>query len=126
MAVLTAFAVAALLLVAIGLYGTLAYLISQRTTEFGVRLALGASTRQVIAFVAKEGIALTTAGVGAGAGGALLVSRALRGFLYGVAPIDPTTLAGMVVVVTVVAVAAIGRPAWRAAHVDPNVVLRQE
>lgn len=126
MAVLTAFAAAALLLVAIGLYGTLAYLISQRTTEFGVRLALGASTRQVMTVVAQEGIALTAAGAATGAGGALLASRGLRGFLYGVAPIDPTTLAGMVVVVTVVAVAAIGRPAWRAAHVDPNVALRQE
>jgi ABC-type antimicrobial peptide transport system permease subunit len=124
--VLAAFATMAVLLVAVGLYGTLAYLVAQRTPELGVRLALGASTRQMVALVAKEGALLALAGTVIGAFGALGISRALRTALYDVAPGDPVTLAGIVVAVVVIAVVATSRPAWQAAHVDPNVALKNE
>jgi predicted permease len=126
MLVLAAFATMAVLLVAVGLYGTLAYLVAQRTPELGVRLALGASTRQMVALVAKEGALLALAGTVIGAFGALGISRALRTALYDVAPGDPVTLAGIVVAVVVIAVVATSRPAWQAAHVDPNVALKNE
>jgi putative ABC transport system permease protein len=124
MLVLSAFAVAALLLAGIGLYGTLAYLISQRTQEFGVRLALGASASSVIRLVAREGGVLTGVGGAIGLAGALGVTRALRGLLYGVTPLDGVTLASVVVLVAMVAIVAVSRPAWQAARVNPTTALR--
>jgi putative ABC transport system permease protein len=125
MLVLSGFAVAALLLAGVGLYGTLACLISQRTQEFGVRLALGASIGSVVRLVAREGGLLTGLGILAGLAGAIGVMRALRRLLYGVTPLDGVTIAGVVVLVAVVAIVAVSRPAWRAARVDPVVALRE-
>src|SRR5579864_260809 len=124
--VLAGFAGAALLLAAVGLYGTLSYLISQRTQEFGVRLALGASGIGLVRLVLWEGAVLTVGGTVAGLAAALGVAGALRNLLYGVTPVDAATLAGVAIVVSVVALIAIGRPAWRAAWVDPVVALRSE
>jgi putative ABC transport system permease protein len=124
MLVLSGFAVAALLLAGVGLYGTLAYLISQRTQEFGVRLALGASIGSVIRLVAREGGVLTGAGILGGLAGAIGVMRALGGLLYGVTPLDGVTIAAVLVLVGVVAAVAVTRPAWRAARVDPVTALR--
>ena len=92
MLMLTAFAAASLLLAGIGMYGTLAYLISQRTQEFGVRMALGASAATVMGMVAREGALLAGAGAVIGMAVALAVAGSLRGLLYGVAPIDTTTV----------------------------------
>ena len=112
------------LLAGVGLYGTLAYLISQRTQEFGVRLALGASIASLMRLVASEGGVLTGVGVAIGLAGGLGVARALRGLLYGVTPLDGVTIAGVVALVTAVAIVAVSGPAWRAARVDPVTALR--
>jgi putative ABC transport system permease protein len=124
MLVLSAFAAAALLLAGVGLYGTLAYLISQRTQEFGVRIALGASAAGVIRLVVREGGVLTGLGGAIGLAGAAGVTRALRGLLYGVTPLDGVTIGRVVVLVAAVAIVAVSRPAWRAARVDPVTALR--
>jgi putative ABC transport system permease protein len=126
MLMLTAFAAAALLLAGIGMYGTLAYLISQRTQEFGVRMALGATAGSVMALVAREGALLSGIGAAAGMAMALGVAGSLRGLLYGVAPIDATTVIAVSVVMGTVAIAAASVPAWRAARVDPTTALRTE
>lgn len=126
MLVLAGFAMAALLLAAIGLYGTLSYLTSQRSREFGVRLALGASSRQILRLVAGEGLVLTAIGAVAGLAGAAGAARVLRGLLYGVGPLDPATLAGVTGLVVVLAIAACVKPAWTAATVDPARALRAD
>lgn len=125
MLVLVGFAAAALLLAAIGLYGTLAYLISQRTQEFGVRLALGATSGSVVRLVAGEGGWLTGVGAAIGLLGALVLANTLRGLLYGVAPIDVLTLLGVTALVGLVAIVAVSLPAWRASRIDPAVALRE-
>jgi putative ABC transport system permease protein len=119
MLVLGGFALAALLLAGVGLYGTLAYLISQRTQEFGVRLALGASAASVVRLVAREGGVLTGLGGAIGLAAAAGVARVLRSLLYGVTPLDGATIASVAALVALVAMVAVGRPAWRAARVDP-------
>ena len=126
MLMLTAFAAAALLLAGIGMYGTLAYLNSQRTQEFGVRMALGATAGSVMALVAKEGAWLSGMGAAAGMAVALGVAGSLRGLLYGVAPIDATTVMAVSLLMATVAIAAASVPAWRAARVDPTTALRAE
>lgn len=124
--VLTGFAATSLLLAAIGLYGTLAYLTLQRTQEFGVRMALGASAVHVLHMVAREGIVLTAIGGVLGLAGAAAITGALRGLLYEVTPLDAPTLVGVTVLVATVAIAAAGQPAWRASRVDPAVALKGE
>ena len=126
MLMLTAFAAAALLLTGIGMYGTLAYLMSQRTQEFGVRMALGASAESVMRLVAREGAMLAGVGAVAGMAAALGVAGTLRGLLYGVAPIDATTVIAVSLLMGTVAITAAGIPAWRAARVDPTTALRAE
>jgi len=126
MLMLTAFASASLLLAGIGLYGTLAYLISQRTQEFGIRMALGATASSVMGLVAAEGAVLAGIGAVLGMGVAMAVAGGLRGLLYGVAPIDATTVAAVSALMAVVAIAAASVPAWRASRVDPTIALRAE
>jgi predicted permease len=124
--VLIGFGAASLLLAAVGLYGTLAYLTSQRTQEFGVRLALGASAGRIVRSVAGEGLRLTALGAAAGFAGAAAVSSWLGDLLYEVTPFDGTTVLGVCVLVGAVAVVAALYPAWRAAGVDPVVALRAQ
>jgi putative ABC transport system permease protein len=126
MLVLSGFAVASLVLAGVGLYGTLAYLTSQRTQEFGVRLALGASAASILRLVIREGGLLTGLGAALGLVGAIAVTRALRGLLYGVTPLDGLTIASVVGLVAAVALVAVGWPAWRAARIDPATALRAE
>lgn len=126
MLVLTVFAGASLLLATVGLYGTLAYLVSRRAQEFGVRLALGASTGQIMGMVAAEGAALTGIGAALGLAGALAVTRILAGLLYGVTPLDPVTFMIVPAVLGLIALLACTAPALRAARVDPLVALRYE
>ena len=126
MLVLSGFAIAALVLAAVGLYGTLAYLASQRSREFGVRLALGASRAQILVMVTREGLTLTAAGIAAGLAGAVAAAQALRSLLYGVSPIDFVTLGGVGAIVCVIAIAACVRPAWSAGNTDPASALRAD
>jgi ABC-type antimicrobial peptide transport system permease subunit len=115
-----------LVLAGVGLYGTLAYLTSQRTQEFGVRLALGASAASILRLVFREGCLLTGLGAALGLAGAIAAARVLQGLLYGVTPLDGLTMASVVALVTVVAFVAVGWPAWRAARIDPTTALRAE
>jgi predicted permease len=123
---LGAAAVVTLLLGAIGLYGVMAYLVTLRTRELGVRIALGASPATVAAMMTKQGLLLTAAGVGAGLVLFAVVARFLRAFLYGVAPGDPLTLAAASLALVGVALLASWIPARRAARVDPAESLRAE
>jgi putative ABC transport system permease protein len=124
--VLLAFALASILLAGVGLYGTLSYLISQRTREFGVRMALGASSRQLVRTVVCEGAALAVVGAAVGLAGALTATTLLRGLLYEVTPFDVPTLLLVCFLVTLVAVVAAARPAWRVTRIDPTLALRAE
>lgn len=124
--VLSAFAGASVLLAVVGLYGTLAYLTAQRTREFGIRMALGSSVRAIIAIVLTEGLFLALAGMGVGLIGAVAAAGAMRGLLYRVGPLDGMTLAWVVALTGVVALAAACVPAWRAARIDPQASLRTE
>jgi hypothetical protein len=124
--ILTGFAAASLLLAAMGLYGTLAYLVAQRMHELGVRMALGATARQIVFLVAGEGMQLTAAGVAIGTAVAWAVTRLLRGFLYNVNSFDGLTLAGVAAVVALAAAVSACGPAWWASRTDPNEALRSE
>lgn len=126
MLALMGFASAALLLTGVGLYGTLAYLISQRTRELGVRMALGASVGRILVMVLREGAVLTVLGASIGLFGALAVTAMLRSLLYNVEPFDGVTLLGSAAAVALVAVLAAAHPAWRATRIDPNLALRSE
>ena len=121
-----AFAAAALLLAAIGVYGVLSYSVSARMREIGVRVALGADARGVIALVVGEGLRLAVGGAAIGLVAALGLTRLLQGLLAGVAPTEPRILAAGAGVMIAVAAAAAWFPARRASAVDPIVVLRQE
>ncbi|AHG87869.1 permease [Gemmatirosa kalamazoonensis] len=124
MTLLAAFALVAVLLGAVGIYGVVAAGVARRRREIGVRLALGASAGRVRGMVLREGGTLAAAGVVAGLVGALAAGRLLRGLLFGVAPADPLVLLAVPVVLAVVALAATVIPARRAARVEPLVVMR--
>ncbi len=124
--VLTIFAGASVLLAAVGLYGTLTYLILQRTREFGIRLAVGSSVRAIVGIVLKESALLTVVGTALGLLGASALTGVIRQMLYRVHPLDGPTLVGIVGLVGIVALAAACIPAWRAARIDPQTCLRGE
>jgi putative ABC transport system permease protein len=126
MLVLIGFGAASLLLAAIGVYGTLAYLTSQRRQEFGLRMALGASAGRILRSVAGEGLWLSALGGVVGIAGAAALASGLRDLLYDVAPFDVTTLVGVTALVAVASLLAAVHPAWRAAGVDPAATLRAE
>jgi ABC-type antimicrobial peptide transport system permease subunit len=115
-----------LLLTAIGLYGVLALAAGQRTREIGVRMALGARVPSILGLILREGIMLALAGLALGLASAVVLSRLLTRFLYGVTPNDPVTYGVATVLVGGVALAACAIPAWRAARVDLIVALRYE
>ena len=115
-----------LLLGAVGIYGVLAYLVSQRQREIGVRIALGARPRDVSRMIVGRGLALAGGGVALGLAGALALTGAMRGILYGIAPSDPLTFAVVAAVLLAVAALASWLPARRAAGIDPVVALRAE
>jgi putative ABC transport system permease protein len=119
------FGVLALLLSAVGLYGVLAYLVTQRSREIAVRLALGSSTRAVFDLVLREGLLLLAIGFAAGAAGALLLRGSLQSQLFGVQAADLRVIAGVTLLLAVVALAACALPARRATRIDPRVVLAE-
>ena len=120
------FAALALLLALVGVYGVVGYLVSQRTREIGVRLALGARGREVLAMLVQQGMRPVLAGVVAGVLGAMMASRLLAGLLFGVEPTDAATYAGAALTLAVAALAATVVPAARATRIDPVVALRSE
>jgi predicted permease len=120
------FAGCALLVTAIGLYGTLAYTTARRTSEIGIRMALGARRMSVLTMVFRENAQIAALGAGAGLGIAFFASRALASFLYGTSPRDPWVLAGSVGALIVIAGAASLLPALRAALIEPMTAIRCE
>jgi predicted permease len=126
MILLNAFAVVALVLSSIGLYGVISYLVGQHTHEFGIRLALGAHRRDVLLLVLSQGMKMTLGGVMLGLLVALGLTRLLAQMLYGVSATDPLTFAGIALLLVAVALAACFVPAWRATQVEPLVALRCE
>lgn len=121
-----AFALAALVLAAIGIYGVLSCSVTERTREIGVRSALGASRTDILVMVLRQGITLTGLGIAIGLSGAVAASGALITLLFGVSRLDPVTYFGVIVLLFGVSVIACWVPAWRAARVDPSITLRAE
>jgi putative ABC transport system permease protein len=126
MILLNAFAVVALVLSIIGLYGVISYLVGQHTHELGVRLALGAQRKNVLLLVLSQGMKMTLGGVMLGLLAALGLTRLLAQMLYSVGATDPTTFAVITALLIAVALLASFVPAWRATKVDPLVALRCE
>ncbi len=123
---LTVFGLLALGLAAVGLYGVMAYAVHRRTREIGIRMALGAQSKDVLRQVLREGMGLVTIGLTLGLGGAIAATRLVTGFLYGVTATDPLTFAGAALLLAGVALLANYLPARRASRTDPLVALRCE
>jgi len=126
MILLTTFAVLALSLASIGIYGVISYVVAQRTQEIGIRMAMGAQRKDVLAMVARQGLRLIAIGLACGALAALAATRALSSLLFGVKPFDVPTFAATALLLLGIAMAAIYVPAARAARVDPMVALREQ
>ena len=124
--VFEAFAIAALVLAAAGIYGVLSGSVVERTREIGVRAALGASSREIVALILRHGFGLTTLGIAIGLVGAAAATRMLTTMLFGISHLDVATYVGVVLVLATVSMIACLVPAWRAASVDPAITLRTE
>jgi len=120
------FAAASLLIAMLGQYAVLAFTMKQRTRDFGVRMALGASAKQILGSVIREGLRLTALGLVIGSALSLMSGRALRSLLFGVTATDPVTYAGVVTVLACASLVACWIPGWRASRVDPMAALREE
>jgi putative ABC transport system permease protein len=125
-AIVGIFAALALALAMIGVFGVLAYSVQQRRREFGVRLALGASSPSILWLVVQSAGRLIAVGGAVGLALAFVLGRAIAAFLFGVTPLDPVTFAGVAAVVTLTAAAASAAPAWHASRVDPAVMFRTD
>jgi putative ABC transport system permease protein len=126
MLLLAFFAATAMILASIGIYGVMAYYVTQRMREIGIRIALGAKPQDVMSLVVGRGVWLTGTGIVIGVVGAALLTRSLQSLVYGVRPFDPATLVAGAVVLVGVGVVACFVPARRAMRVDPVMVLRAE
>ena len=123
---LGSFAALALILASVGLYGVVAYLVSRRTREIGIRVAMGASAGRVARLILSRGMVLVAVGVVAGFGAALGTGRLMEDFLFQTTATDPATFAGVGLFFALVALVACAIPAWRALRVDPMVAFRTE
>jgi ABC-type antimicrobial peptide transport system permease subunit len=123
---LSIFAGVALLLAAIGTYGVLSYLVTERRREIGIRVALGASSSGIVRLVLRQGLGLTVGGIVLGVLGALALARVTRSLLFGVSPTDPMTYLLVAGVILAIALVACLVPAQRAMRVDPLVAIRDE
>ena len=121
-----AFGIVALVLAAVGIYGILAGNVTERIREIGVRAALGASRRDIVALILRQGLSLTAIGVVMGLAGAVAASQALISMLYGISPMDPLTYGAVVALLGCVSIIACWLPAWRAAHVDPSITFKAD
>jgi ABC-type antimicrobial peptide transport system permease subunit len=126
MTLLGVFALLALLLASIGIYGVLSYMVGQRTKEIGVRMALGAGKLDVLGMVLKDGAQMIAVGIGIGLIGALGLTRLMQSVLYGVRPTDPLTYIGVALLLCTIAMFACYVPARRAMKVDPMEALRHQ
>jgi predicted permease len=124
--ILTVLGILALVTCAVGIYGLVAYSVSLRSKEFGIRITLGAQLSTLLGSVLKQVLGLVTIGVVLGVGGSLVAGRWLESALFGVRPSDPATLAAVVVLLALAGIAASLVPAYRAGTVDPSIVLRQD
>jgi predicted lysophospholipase L1 biosynthesis ABC-type transport system permease subunit len=122
---LAMFSMLAVLLAGVGVFGLMAQLVTRRTGEIGVRMALGARPGQVVTMVLRQGALLAGAGAVAGLFGAFLLARGLRSLLYGVGVADPISYVTAALVMGLAVLIACGVPAWRAAHIDPTRALRR-
>ena len=123
---LGSFAVLALLLAALGVYGVVSQAVAQRTREIGIRMALGAGQRDVLKLVVRHGMLLTLLGVTAGLAGDFALTRWMTTLLFGVSPTDPLTFAVIALLLALVALLACWIPARRATRIDPLVALRHD
>ena len=124
MLLLGVFASVALALATIGIYGVMAYLVNQGAREIGIRMALGATQRDILSLVVRQGMTLALSGVAIGLTGAFLLTRLIRSLLFGVEPTDPVTFVGISVLLALIALLASYIPAQRAARIDPMMSLR--
>jgi putative ABC transport system permease protein len=120
-----AFAIAAVILASVGIYGVVSHSVSQRTYEIGVRMAIGATRGNVVAMILRQGLSFATAGLGVGLVFAIGLTRFLSSLLYGVSPTDPLTFALVSALLLTIAVVSSGVPAWRA-RIDPTKSLRTD
>jgi putative ABC transport system permease protein len=125
-ALMMLFSAVALLLAAVGIYGVVAYGVTQQTREFGLRIALGATPRDLLTLVLRHGLVMVGAGIAIGAAAALAASRLIAGALYGVTAVDPLTYITVLSVLGLTGLLACGLPAWRASRVQPVTALRVE
>jgi len=121
-----AFAALASILASVGVFGVLAFAVSQRTREFGIRMALGARSSDVLRLVLRGGLKITAAGLAIGVAAAAALTRFLASLLFGVKPLDPIAFLAAAAILALLALVACTVPAMRAARVDPAVTLRQE
>jgi putative ABC transport system permease protein len=126
MLLVSGFAILALALAAVGIYGVVAYSVSQRTREIGLRMALGAARSDVLSMVMREGLWMAALGIGIGLAAAALVTRLMIDLLVGITPTDPATFGAGAALLLTIALAASYLPARRATRVDPGVALRGE
>ena len=126
MTLLGVFAMVALVLAALGIYGVMAYSVTQRSREIGIRMALGAARASVLAGVMKQGLLLTTIGLVGGLIGAIVLNRFAASLLFGVQPTDVVTMASVTATIAVVGAVACWIPAWRACRLSPTLVLRED
>jgi ABC-type antimicrobial peptide transport system permease subunit len=120
------FGAIALFLAAIGLYAVMSYSVSQSTRELGLRMALGASVKDLLGMVMSHGLRLTAAGIAIGAVAAVMLTRLMGNLLYKVSPRDPIAFALALVVIAIASLAACFLPAWRATRIDPVQALREQ
>ena len=126
MEMVACFAATALLLAALGIYGVISYIVSERTRDIGIRLALGAQRENILGMVLRQGLGLAISGAVVGLVAALIASHLMAGLLYGVRPTDPLTFIGVTLLLTVVALAACYIPARRAMRINPLIALRYD